>query len=110
MTDLSAAVDAWRSEPFPSGARDDETSELQADVALIDHWVAESVLPFLSHGTYSPAVPDVVSEARQFQQRAGEIARRMTDPAEIAIANACATYLALAIQAYEAFLKSAPST
>jgi hypothetical protein len=70
VNDLGASYAAWRALPFPPGSADDELDEIHADLALADHWVAESVIPFVEHGRHEPARPDVLAEVTHLITRA----------------------------------------
>lgn len=70
MNAFAAAYKAWRDCSFPPGSADDAIDELHADLALADHWVVESVVPYVERGIYKPAHVDVLTELSQLRERA----------------------------------------
>jgi hypothetical protein len=66
-------VRAWREAPFPPGSSIDVLDEIHADLALYDSWVADSLLPYLDHGVWSPAKVDVLGSLDALTQQIEEL-------------------------------------
>jgi hypothetical protein len=85
---------AWRARPFPDGSATDAIDELHADLAGIDAVVAETVVPFVKHGTYNPAKIDVIRSWSDSQTGPiswlAEVATR-TGASLVPIASMCGT-------------------
>lgn len=86
----------WRSEPFPSGSPRDDLDELHADLALVDVWVAEAVVPYAERGLVAPP-PDVDIEQAmaRLAERLDSRSRGDSDPNSTATIAAYSRYLAL---------------
>jgi hypothetical protein len=96
------AYDAWIDVPFPFGDAEDSIGNLHDDVALVDTWVAESVIPYVKYGTYVRAIPDVLKELQALNRRA----------AAPGIGDGAAEYLqyiVLLSDLYGAFLSERPA-
>jgi hypothetical protein len=104
VDDFAEAVTAWRMLPFPDGGTSDATGELHADLALADTWVAESVLPYVEHGTHDPAKVDVIDTLGDLQRRAVNLARS-SDSEERELADAYLGYIEALVRVYEGFLR-----
>jgi hypothetical protein len=70
MPTFREAHDAWMRAPFPIGDAEDGIGVLHDDVALVDTWVAESVVPYVKDGKFIPASPDVLGELQALSDRA----------------------------------------
>jgi hypothetical protein len=109
MTTFADRYAVWRNRPFPAGSADDSVDELHADLALVDSWVAESVVPFVERGLYRPAGVDVIGELWRLRARATELAgTRGQDDATLA--GSYTSYLDLLIDLYDDFLRQPTGT
>jgi hypothetical protein len=95
MPSLDEAFRAWRDAPFPRGSVVDALDEAKADLVLHDSWVAESVIPFVEHGRWEPAVPDVL----------GALDRLMHDVAALDAAGTRDQEAAAGLRSYAALLR-----
>jgi hypothetical protein len=89
-------------EQFPIGEAEDSIGVLHDDVALVDTWVAESVVPYAKDGRYVPAVPDVMGELRRLRERATALGTADGAPDYL-------RYIGLLSAVYEAFLGEGPA-
>jgi hypothetical protein len=82
---LDKAYKAWRAQPLPPECDDAELNKLHADLALVETWVAEAVVPFVEHTRYVFAAVDVSAGIRSVHDRAEELASlRQGDDAKLA--------------------------
>ncbi|GAA1753285.1 hypothetical protein [Agromyces humatus] len=95
-------VAVWRDAPFPPGSNNDQLDELHADLALIDTWVAESLLPYLHSRTWEPAVPDVFGALDQLERSLGQLELGPEDRQQ---SGRYLEYALLLRGAYDAFLR-----
>jgi hypothetical protein len=100
---LGDAYASWRQQPFPSGSTDDALDEIHADLVLVDHWVAQSVIPFVEQGRRQPAAVDVLGTIAQLRARAAAAAAEATDDHR-QLAIAYGVYAELMGEVYRAFL------
>lgn len=70
MTAFIQAFRSWKEAPFPDDGPSEELGELHADLALVDSWVAESLVPYVKNHTYKPAKVDVFAKLDEIQARA----------------------------------------
>jgi hypothetical protein len=60
MTDrLLMAYSDWRNATFPPGSSRDDVDEAHAELATLDYWVADNVVPFLENGIRVPLKVDI---------------------------------------------------
>jgi hypothetical protein len=104
LIEFEKAYEAWRLRPFPKGSHVDALDELHADLALADTWVAESVVPFIKRGVYSPAQVDVMEILSEVRSRATKLAESVGG-ADREVAMEYAAYAHLLEIVYEAFLR-----
>lgn len=52
----------WRDSAFPLGSTRDDLDEIHADLATVDTWVADMVIPYVEHGTRFPLKVDIEGE------------------------------------------------
>jgi hypothetical protein len=102
MSILEEAVREWREAPFPRGSAVDSLDEVHADLALYDTWVAECVLPYLQHGVWEPAVPDVLGAIDALTNQVEELSTSGTEDLEAA--ESYLAYASLLRSVYVAFL------
>lgn len=103
MNNFEDAYEAWRSTAFPVGSARDTLDELHADLALVDTWVAESVIPFAETGRHQPARVDVIEELRRLRARANELAQ-VGDADDKRLAESYHKYAGILLSVYEGFL------
>jgi len=101
MVTFDEAYDAWMGAPFPIGDAEDGTGVLHDDVALVDTWVAESVVPYVKDGRFIPATPDVLRELRALNDRASALG-------DVDGAPEYLRYIGLLSDVYDAFLQRRP--
>ena len=75
LTHVERAYKKWREKPFPPGSPSDPLDDLHADLALVDTWVAEAIVPFVEQGVYRPIQVDPLEKLKQIQDRATELAK-----------------------------------
>ncbi|MDX6719622.1 MAG: hypothetical protein QOJ63_1876 [Solirubrobacteraceae bacterium] len=109
MTELPQSYDRWQRQPFPTGSRTDAIDELQADLALADAWVADSLIPFVEDGVYDPARIDVIAELGDLRRRATDLAMSVSAD-ERGLVDDYAGYLDLLLDVYQDFLDNGPHT
>ncbi len=66
---FSEAYRQWRVEPFPKEEATTEFGDLHADLALIDTWVADSVVPYFDRHIYTPAKVDVLGKIASIESK-----------------------------------------
>lgn len=64
-----AAYDHWRNLAFPEGSPVDSIDELKADLALVDVYVADTVIPFRDGRGWMAPVVDVPRAIANLEQR-----------------------------------------
>lgn len=105
MSAFSTAYALWRSEPFPSGSTRDDLDELHADLALVDVWVADTVVPYAERGVVvPPAGVDIHQAIAGLAERLEGISRDETDAVSAGEIAAYSRYLTLTsdvLAAYE---------
>jgi len=102
MSNFHETAQLWLSTPLPAGSSSDDLDEVHADLALIDTWVAGSVLPMLQSGRWPPATPDVVAALDELST---EIERlRTQDGDENGLANQYLAYACFLRRVYGIFL------
>jgi hypothetical protein len=102
MVAFREAYDAWMGVPFPSGDAEDSIGDLHDDVALVDTWVAESVVPYVKHGAFIPATPDVLGELQALSERATALGAAGGAPEYL-------RYIVLLSDLYSGFLRERPA-
>jgi len=105
MIEFEKAYAAWRVQAFPIGSGLDALDELHADLALADTWVADTVIPFIERGIYSPAKVDVLGRLSEIRQRAIELAETVGG-GDHDLAMEYDAYAHLQETVYQAFLRS----
>jgi len=73
--DFERAYSKWREQPFPLGSSLDALDELHADLALVDTWVAEALVPFVEHGMYRPIQVDPIQKLEEIRDSATELGK-----------------------------------
>jgi len=73
----------WQKLGFPKGSRDEELDEIHADLALCDSWVAESLVPYLRTGRWTPAIPNVLQTLDDIIARLNQRQKQVYDRALI---------------------------
>jgi hypothetical protein len=104
MIKLEIAYAAWRRQAFPTGSPVDALDELHADLVLADTWVAESVIPYVKRGIYSPARVDVLGTLSDLRHRAKRLAESVAGE-DRDQARKYDEYAHLLEVVYEAFLR-----
>jgi hypothetical protein len=79
MTALERAYIAWRQHPLPPCSSDDELHEVHTDLALVDTWVAEVVVPFVEQRRYAFTTVDIDGALRGIRERADAAAASGAD-------------------------------
>jgi hypothetical protein len=102
MDTFEDKVVAWRNAPFPPGSAHDPLDEAHADLALVETWVADSLLPYIDHQVWRPAVPDVFGALDEIER---SLAGMDLGPDDRALAGRYVAYVSLLRTAYEAFLE-----
>jgi hypothetical protein len=101
---LERAYSRWRDQPFPRGSSNDALDELHADLALVDTWVAEALIPLVEHGMYRPIQVDPIQKLEEIRDSATELGK--SAPAdEKRLAREYVEYADLLRRVYEQFLK-----
>jgi hypothetical protein len=54
MSEFDGLYARWWSTPLPSGSKRDAVDELHADLALVDVWVADTIIPLVEDGVWKP--------------------------------------------------------
>jgi hypothetical protein len=103
-TDFEGAYSKWRNQRFPLGSSDDALGELHADLALVDTWVAEALIPFVEHGMYRPIQVDPIQKLEEIRDRATELGKSATAD-EKRLASEYVEYADLLRSVYELLLK-----
>jgi hypothetical protein len=70
MASFERAFRAWREAPFPEGSENDLVDELHAELAQLDAFVADAVIPASEGLPIGTSVLDIGSELRRFVERA----------------------------------------
>jgi hypothetical protein len=102
--DFERAYSKWREQPFPLGSSLDALDELHADLALVDTWVAEAVVPFAEHGMYRPIQVDPIQTLEEIREGITELAKSASAD-EKRLASEYVAYVDLLLSVYELFLK-----
>lgn len=105
MTDFERAYKAWREKPFPPGSRSDPLDELHADLALVDTWVAEAIVPYVENGVQGPIQVDPLEKLQQIRDRATELAKSGTAD-DKRLVNDYVRYADSLREVYERFLST----
>jgi hypothetical protein len=61
--------------PFPPNSKTKELGELHDELALVDTWVANAIIPFVEDGVYRPIKVDPLAELEKIRDRATELGR-----------------------------------
>ena len=77
MGEFLKAYRAWWSEPFPHQSTKDELNELHAELATLDYWVADTVVPFAENDTLAPLKVDIRGAIRDIRQRLASVASQL---------------------------------
>lgn len=93
----------WRSQPFPPGSQNEELDELHAELALLDVWIADYLLPFALEGRVVVDRQDVLAGIEVLR---GQLARVRMSEGEL---QPYRDYLDVAADAYRSFLEVADS-
>jgi hypothetical protein len=86
--------DLWRRQPFPPGSDVEELDAMHAELAYADAMIADSAIPFVTKGHYSPVPQQALDEldhvlvhARQLEQSdtggRGRLAAKYKEYAEL---------------------------
>lgn len=70
---LIAAYKRWSDLTFPHGSARDEVDEVHAEIATIDMWVTDYVVPYVEHGKSVPVTIDVKAAIDQALKRVDEL-------------------------------------
>jgi hypothetical protein len=73
--DFECAYSRWREQPFPLGSSLDALDELHADLALVDTWVADALVPFVEHGMYRHIQVDPIQKLEEIRDSATELGK-----------------------------------
>lgn len=103
MGTFNASVAAWRRAAFPVGSKNDELDEIHADLALIDTWVAGSVLPYVDTDVWEPAVPNVLGALDSLERHVHGV--HLDGENHVQVANRYLAYAGLLRSVYEEFLQ-----
>ena len=88
--------------PFPPGSHRDDVDELHADLALVDTWVAETVVPYVERGVITPPQVDIAAGIKGIRDRAVAL-RGGASADEQAVLNRYIDYADLMDKLYAAF-------
>jgi len=102
--DFERAYSKWREQPFPLGSSLDALDEVHADLALVDTWVAEALIPIVEHGMHRPIQVDPIQKLEEIQDSATELGKSATAD-ERRLAREYVEYADLLRSVYEQFLK-----
>jgi hypothetical protein len=89
--------------PFPEGSADDDVDELHADLALVDTWIAEAIVPFVDEGVIVPVKVDPLAALHEINARATRLAIS-TSAGDKKRLEQYLRYAEALREAYEAFL------
>ena len=98
----------WRGVPFPHGSHRDDVDELHADLALVDTWVAETVVPYVERGLIAPPPKVDIGAGVQGIRNRVRVLRDGATGEELAILNRYMDYVDLIDELYVAFRKEHP--
>jgi hypothetical protein len=74
MTDrLLKAYSEWRNATFPPGSHRDDVDEAHAELATLDYWVADNLVPFVEHGVRVPLKVDIEGGIQRLVPRLQEL-------------------------------------
>ena len=59
----------WRDQPFPDGSAVDELDEVHGDIALVDEWLVQIIIPYMQTGSVAPLVVDPVQSIGEIRTR-----------------------------------------
>lgn len=59
----------WRDCPFPKGSSNDALDELHSDLALIDSWIVEELVPYFEDGAVWLSKVDVMDALGRIEAR-----------------------------------------
>ena len=99
---LDAAYARWRDAPLPPGTARDELDELHADLATVDLWVADMVIPYVESGTRFPLKVDIAAGIRRIQKGIREL-RESLDGDDAALLEEYAAYVRLLDAVFDAY-------
>ncbi|MGI5484648.1 hypothetical protein [Streptomyces lavendofoliae] len=104
MLSFIDAYTLWRSLPLPRSGPLEESALLRSDLALADEYVT-TVIRFVEHGVFKPAVPDALALLDEILERAERLGEGAD--AEIRETARCQhAYAALLRLVYSEFLKA----
>ena len=108
MATFASAYAMWRAEPFPPGSTCDDLDELHADLALIDTWVADTVVPYAERGARAQTSKvDIKHGIEGLAERLDSLSRKDSDPQSATLVAAYERYLALTADVLEAYERTA---
>jgi hypothetical protein len=102
MTSFDDLYTRWREAPFPPGSHRDDLDELHADLALVDTWVAETIVPYAERGVVTPPQVDVDACIKAIRDRALRFDRGATGEEQATLMRYIA-YVDLIEQVFTAF-------
>src|SRR4029077_8587317 len=70
MTTFDGLYGRWRELRFPRGSHRDDVDELHADLALVDTWVADTIVPYVEQGAITLPQVDIAAGIRDIRSRA----------------------------------------
>jgi hypothetical protein len=102
MTSFDDLYRRWRGVPFPHGSHRDDIDELHADLALVDTWVVDTIVPYAEYGVITAPQVDIGAGIQDIRDRAVALRGGATAD-ERAVLNRYIDYADLLDKLYAAF-------
>jgi hypothetical protein len=99
---LITAYTLWRAQPFPLGSAHDDMDELHADLATVDTWVADMVVPYVEYGKRFPLKVDVAAGIQRIRARVASL-RESIEGDDRSLLDQYAAYLDLLEDVFSAY-------
>jgi len=99
---MDSAYREWRHAPFPEGSSVEELGELHADMALVDEWLIQIVIPYMEYRVINPHVVDLERSVAELESRLGTLTPSVLESDEPAAAR-LRNYLGLMMRAVVEF-------
>jgi hypothetical protein len=102
MTSFEGLYRRWRGVPFPPGSHRDDVDELHADLALVDTWIVDTIVPYAENGVITAPRVDIGAGIKGIRDRAIALCEGASDE-ERDILNRYLDYVDLIDMLYAAF-------
>ena len=106
MNGFEDSYAAWRGMPGPRGSDNEDLEILRADIFLADHWIAESLIPFVENGRIEVPPFDVENPLSELLKQAIQMEQVGREDLA-ATARTYSDYVRAQISAYRGFLTEA---